>query len=170
MRARLQISKPPHSAPLKEWHLQAAQVTALRRARQAGWPIRVEGDMNAGRRTLRETGIAAATGINSGAADLRVFLPAGKLLMVENKRRVNGKSGALSKDQKESHAEFAELGHDIIVVVADTPDDAAAQVMAAVSKRLGLPVPRWEPPQQAANDDTKLPMPPETKKRRRRAS
>ena len=139
-------SKSTSGAPLKEWHLQAAQVKALRRARQAGWPIRVEGDMNAGRRTLRETGIAAATGLNAGAADVRVFLPAGRLLMVENKRVVDGKSGRLSKEQKEAHAEFVELGHDLIVIEADTPESAAEQILAAVSLRLGLAVPDWRAP------------------------
>lgn len=125
-----------------EWRLQAAQVKALRRAREAGWPIRIEGDMNSGRRTLREAGIAAATGINPGAADLRVFLPEGRLLMAENK---TGK-GSLSKDQKEAHAEFRRLGHDVVVIQTDSEDEAAAKLLAAVSSRLGLPIPHWEPP------------------------
>jgi hypothetical protein len=131
-------SKPKFTPP--EWRLQAAQVTALRRARKAGWPIRIEGDMNAGRRTLRETGIAAATGINSGAADLRVFLPAGRLVMFENK---TGK-GRLSAEQKEAHAEFLALGHDIVVIQTDDCDEAAALVMASVSERLGMPIPRLD--------------------------
>jgi hypothetical protein len=105
--------------------------------------------MNSGRRTLRETGIAAATGINAGAADVRIFLPAGKLLMAENKRRVNGKAGRLSPEQRESHAEFKALGHDIITITADSPEDAAAQLMQAVSERLGLPIPPWPAPDGA---------------------
>jgi len=134
----LQMAKSPHAAP--EWRLQAAQVTALRRAKKAGWPIRIAGDMNAGRRTLRETGIAAATGINPGELDLRVYLPAGRLVMFENK---TGK-GRLSAEQKEAHAEFRALGHDIVVIQTDDCDEAAALVMAAVSERLGTPIPHLD--------------------------
>lgn len=122
---------------LMEWHLQAAQVKALRRAKDAGWPIRIEGDMNSGRRTLREQGIAAATGINPGAADLRVFLPVGKLLMIENKRP----GGKRSKEQVEAHDEFTRLGHDIVVLTPGSPDEAAEAALAEVSRRLGMAVP-----------------------------
>lgn len=140
----MQLRKPTRTTP--EWRLQAAQVKALRRAREAGWPIRIEGDMNSGRRSLKEAGIAAATGINRGAADLRIFLPNGRLLMAENK---TGK-GRLSDEQKEAHAEFARLGHDIIVIQTDSEDEAVAILLDAVSSRLGLPIPHWEPP---ANDN-----------------
>lgn len=102
--------------------------------------------MNSGRRTLKEAGIAAATGINPGAADLRVFLPHGKLLMAENKTS----KGRLSEEQVEAHAEFSELGHDLIVIRSDDPEDAANQLMQAVASRLGLPIPTWSPP---ANGD-----------------
>ena len=133
-------TQKPRTPP--EWRLQAAQVKALRRAKQAGWPIRVEGDMNSGRRSLKEAGIAAATGINPGAADLRIFLPDGRLLMAENK---TGK-GALSKEQVEAHAEFVELGHEVIVIQTDCEEEAADTLMALVSQRLGLPIPHWAPP------------------------
>lgn len=103
--------------------------------------------MNSGRRTLKEAGIAAATGINPGAADLRIFLPNGKLLMAENK---TGK-GKLSKEQIEAHAEFAALGHEVVVIQTDSEDDASAQLLALVSNRLGLPVPEWAPP---SNDNS----------------
>lgn len=140
MRASAANSKSTKTTP--EWRLQAAQVKALRRARDAGWPIRVEGDMNSGRRTLREAGIAAATGINPGAADLRVFLPNGRLLMAENKTT----SGKLSPEQVEAHAEFTRLGHDVIVIQTDSEEDAADAIMSAVAIRLGMPIPAWTPP------------------------
>lgn len=142
IRARLQQPKSTPARTPPEWRLQAAQVKALRRAKQAGWPIRVEGDMNSGRRTLRESGIAAATGINPGAADLRIFLPGGRLLMAENK---TGK-GKLSTEQIEAHAEFKQLGHDVVVIQTDSEEEAADALMAAVSSRLGLPIPQWAPP------------------------
>lgn len=152
---RAKTTKPLSAPP--EWRLQAAQVLALRRARQAGWPIRIEGDMNAGRRTLRESGIAAAAGINPGAADLRVFLPNGRLVMFENK---TGK-GSLSKEQKEAHAEFTALGHEVIVIKTDDAETAAALAVAAVSERLGLPVPHWTPP---ANDNVEDKLKPKRKR------
>ena len=119
---------------------------ALRRAKQAGWPIRVEGDMNSARRTLKEAGIAAATGINPGAPDLRIFLPNGRLLMAENK---TGK-GKLSDEQIAAHAEFKQLGHEVVVIQTDSEDEATDTLMALVASRLGLPIPLWTPP---ANDN-----------------
>jgi hypothetical protein len=117
-------------------------VKALRRARDAGWPIRIEGDMNSARRTMREAGLAAATGINPGAADLRVFLPAGKLFMIENKRLdAKGKATKRSKEQVAAHDEFARLGHDIVTLTPASEDDAAEMALAAVALRLGLPIP-----------------------------
>lgn len=98
--------------------------------------------MNSGRRTLTEQGIAAATGINPGAADLRIFLPNGRLLMAENK---TGK-GKLSKEQIEAHAEFKHLGHEVVVIQTDSEDEAVAILLDAVSTRLGLPIPEWTPP------------------------
>lgn len=98
--------------------------------------------MNSGRRTLTEQGIAAATGINPGAADLRIFLPNGRLLMAENK---TGK-GRLSDEQKEAHAEFKRLGHEVVVIQTDSEDEAASRLLDLVSTRLGMPVPAWAPP------------------------
>lgn len=129
-------------APLKEWHLQAAAIKWLRRYRQAGWPIRVAGDMNAARRTLREQGQASATGINAGEPDVRVYLPAGKLLLIEFKRLGETTSG----EQDDAHAELGALGHDVIVLTPANEDDAATQAAQAVSHRLGMPIPAWTPP------------------------
>lgn len=126
----------------------------LRRYRQAGWPIRVAGDMNAGRRTLREQGHASATGINAGEPDVRVYLPAGKILLIEFKRD----DGVKSDDQDDAHLELTQLGHDVVVLAPANEDEAAEQASALVSIRLGLPIPHWEPP---ANDNAPA------KKRRR---
>lgn len=98
--------------------------------------------MNSGRRTLKEAGIAAATGINPGAADLRIFLPGGRLLMAENK---TGK-GKLSDEQIAAHAEFKQLGHEVVVIQTDSEDEATDTLMALVASRLGLPIPHWTPP------------------------
>lgn len=117
--------------PLKEWQLQAAAVTALRRARDNGLPIRVAGDMNAGRRSIRERGLAVATGLNPGEPDLRVYLPNGRLLLIEFKRP----GGRLSKDQKDAHAELANLGHNVITLIpADEEEAAILSVDAALAR------------------------------------
>lgn len=120
------------TTPPKEWQLQAAAVTALRRARDNGLPIRVAGDMNAARRSLRETGLAVATGMSPGEPDLRVYLPSGKLLLIEYKRP----GGRLSKDQKEAHAELARLGHDVITLIPESEEQAARITLDAVLARL----------------------------------
>jgi hypothetical protein len=129
-------------APLQEWHLQASAIKWLRRYRQAGWPIRVAGDMNAARRSLREQGRASATGINAGEPDVRVYLPGGRLLLIEFKRAGKTKSGS----QDEAHDELVALGHDVILLDPANENEAAAQAAEAVSQRLGLPVPMWAAP------------------------
>jgi hypothetical protein len=148
--------KAASGAPLKEWHLQASAVKWLRRYRQAGWPIRVAGDMNSARRTLREQGHAAATGINAGEPDVRVYLPAGKILLIEFKRS----DGETSDEQDDAHVELRELGHDVVMLAPANEEEAAVQTAELVSLRLGLPVPHWEPP---VNDN------PAAAKRKRRA-
>lgn len=150
MNIRAMATKPkPKSksgATLKEWHLQASAVKWLRRYRQAGWPIRVAGDMNSARRTLKEQGHAAATGINAGEPDLRVYLPQGKLLLIEFKRS----DGTASEYQDKAHEELRGLGHDVVLLAPANEDEAAEHTAALVSSRLGLPIPIWTPP---ANDD-----------------
>lgn len=135
--ARAALKRP---ATPREWRLQAAAVTALQRARMGGWPIRVAGDMNAARRTLRETGLAVATGMRAGEPDLRVYMPGARLLLIEYKR---GKTGRASAGQIEAHAELTRLGFDVITLAPANEDEAAAQTLAEVSARLAMPIPPW---------------------------
>lgn len=116
----------------------------LRRYRQAGWPIRVAGDMNSARRTLREQGHASATGINAGEPDVRVYLPQGKLLLIEFKRP--GEDVEPGSEQEAAHIELRDLGHDVVVLIPANEDEAREQTAALVSSRLGLPIPDWQPP------------------------
>jgi len=115
-----------------EWRLQGAAVTALRRAKDNGWNIRVAGDMNAGRRSPREAGLASATGMNPGEPDLRVYLPGGKLLLIEFK----AKGGTVSVEQKAAHAELKALGFEVIVMQPASEQEAAALTLALVAARL----------------------------------
>lgn len=123
--------------------MQAAAVKWLRRYQQAGWPIRVAGDMNSARRTLREQGIAKATGLEPGEPDVRVYLPAGRLLLIEYKRGTKGKR---SQEQIDTHGQLAELGHDVVTLAPSSEDEAIELTTALVSSRLGLPIPHWTPP------------------------
>lgn len=100
--------------------------------RDAGWPIRIEGDMNAARRSLREIGLAKATGLNSGSADLRVYIKGPRLLLIEYKTT----DGDLSQDQEDAHAELRALGFEVIVVQEPTPEATAALTLALVEARL----------------------------------
>lgn len=136
--------KPSRSAapPPKEWTLQAAAVTALRRARKMGWPIRIAGDMNAARRSLGEIGRAKATGLNPGEPDLRVYMAPARLVQIEYKRTGETTSG----DQDDAHAELRAMGFDVTVLTPANDDEAAAMTLALISDRLGLPIPAWKPP------------------------
>ena len=75
------------------------------------------GDQNAGK---RNPGLAAAGGILAGAPDLRYFFPRGRLLQIELKL-TKALGGKLSKEQKDLHPVFQELGFAVEVVWADCP-------------------------------------------------
>lgn len=126
------VTRQRINPPVKEWRLQAAAVKALRRAKDAGWPIRIAGDMNAARRTLKEQGLAAATGMNPGEPDLRVYMPGGRLLLIEFK----AKGGSVSEDQKKAHAELRGLGFEVVIVQPRTEQEAEELTLALVRARL----------------------------------
>ncbi len=120
-----------------EWKLQASAVSALKRQ---GWPILTAGDMAAGRRSPRAAALAKVTGLEAGDPDLRVMLPNGRLGQIEFK----AKGGSLSAVQKARHKALAALGHEVVVIKAETEEAAVASTLAVVASWLGLP----------ANDNT----------------
>ena len=111
-----------------EWRLQAAQIRALRAMPEHGRLFLVAGDQNAARRGPQAATIAKATGMTPGEPDLRVYLPNGRLALIENKTG----TGRLSPAQVERHAALAALGHTVVVLRATTEADAAEQVLALV--------------------------------------
>ena len=111
-----------------EWKLQAAQVRALRAMPEHGRRFLLAGDMASGRRGPRAQVEAKATGLTPGEADLRIYLPQGRLLMIENKTL----KGRLSPEQHQRHEDLARLGHKVVVIRAATEADAAAQAVALV--------------------------------------
>lgn len=79
------------------------------------------GGMEAGRRGKQESVKAKATGLTAGHPDLTIFLPGGKVAMIENK----ASNGRLSPEQSERHAALAAIGHTVVVIRATTEDEAA---------------------------------------------
>ncbi|MEB2845913.1 VRR-NUC domain-containing protein [Endobacterium cereale] len=121
-------------APPKEWELQAAQVRALRSLPSYGRQFLLAGDQNAAKRGPRAQQEAIAAGMTPGEADLRIYLAGGQIRMIENKV---GK-GRLSVQQKDRHAALSRLGHDVVVVSATMPSDAASQAVALVQGWLAI--------------------------------
>jgi hypothetical protein len=125
-------------APVLEWVLQAAQVRALRAMPEYGRQFLLVGGMEAGRRGKQESVKAKATGLTAGHPDLTIFLPGGKVGMIENKNAV----GRLSREQVERHAALATIGHDVVVIRAASETEASDRAVATVRGWL------------AANDNT----------------
>ena len=115
-----------------EWKLQASAVSALKRQ---GWPILTAGDMAAGRRSPRAAALAKVTGLEAGDPDLRVFLPQARIGQIEFK----AKGGSLSAAQKARHKALAALGHEVVVIKAETEEAAVDATLRQVGLWLGLP-------------------------------
>lgn len=115
-------------APELEWKLQAAQVRALRAMPEYGRQFLLVGGMEAGRRGRQEAVKAKATGLTAGHPDLTIFLPAGKVGMIENKNA----EGRLSLAQRTRHAALAKIGHHVVVIKASTEAEAAERAVAQV--------------------------------------
>lgn len=111
-----------------EHELQAAQVRALKTMPEYGMQFLIAGDQNAGKRGPKAQAIALATGMAAGDPDLRVYLPQGRLGLIENKV---GKA-RLTPSQEQRHPALAALGHPVTVVRAVTAEDAAAQAVSLV--------------------------------------
>lgn len=111
-----------------EWRLQAAQVRRLRNMPEHGRQFLIAGDQNAARRGPRAATEAKATGMTPGEPDLRVYLPGGRVGLIENKTL----KGRLSPEQRDRHAALAALGHVVVVIKAATEADAADQAEAVV--------------------------------------
>ncbi|WP_242221670.1 VRR-NUC domain-containing protein [Shinella zoogloeoides] len=115
-------------APALEWELQAEQCRRLKAMPEYGKQFLLVGGMEAGRRGRQEQIKAKATGLTAGHPDLTVFLPGGKVAMIENK----AENGRLSMEQKERHTALAAIGHTVEVVKASTADEAASMAVALV--------------------------------------
>lgn len=142
-------------APIEEWVLQAAAVRALRAMPEyaeaaskveantkAGRPsFTIAGDMNAARRSMKESVKAKATGIAAGDPDLRVYLP-GRLRTIEYKNA----EGTYTASQRIRHPLLASLGHPVVTLKVSAEQEAAERTVALVRS--------WLAAATAANDNT----------------
>ena len=89
-------------------------------------------DQNAGSRSGREGARLKRAGMRAGEADIRVYLPAARMKHIE----VKTSKGQLSKAQRERHATLRALGHEVVVLRAATPAEAATKARALVERWL----------------------------------
>lgn len=119
-RALFRTTKPAKKKHPPEWRLQAAVVADFHKAQDAGMAFEFAGDMNAGKRNGTR---ATVTGLKAGEPDLRLYLPGGRLKMIELKAH----KGVLSLAQRLRHKKLRELGFEIETVQADYPEDAVTK-------------------------------------------
>jgi len=124
-----------------EWEIQAEAVRQCRALpgfgdeAGPGVTFTLAGDFNAGRRSMRESVIAKATGIVAGEEDLRFYGLGGRMLLIELK----GPKTAVSAEQKKRHALHRSLGFQVELVRGKTIEQGAADVVALVKEWLGQP-------------------------------
>lgn len=111
-----------------EWELQAAQVRALRRLPEYGRLFLLASGMEAGKRGARATMEAKAAGMTAGNPDLTIYLPGGRVGLIENKV---GRA-TLEASQVARHPALAAIGHPVTVVRSVTEEDAARQAVELV--------------------------------------
>lgn len=92
-------------------------VSDFHKAQDLGMRFEFAGDMNAGKRNGSR---AKLCGLKAGETDLRLYLPGGRLKMIELKAH----GGKLSADQKERHKKLRAMGFEIVTVQADYPEEA----------------------------------------------
>lgn len=143
-------------APLEEWVLQAAAVRALKAmpeyaatasdvtaSTKEGRPaFSLAGDMNGDYRSPRAAVKAKATGIAAGDPDLRLYLPNGRLRLIEYKNA----EGTMTASQRIRHPLLAALGHPVVTLKVATEEQAAERTVALVKG--------WLAEAAAANDNS----------------
>ena len=110
--------------------LQTAIADELRELEERRGVFTFATDQNAGARSKREGARLKRSGMRAGEADIRIYLRGGLIRHVE----VKTPKGRLSKAQRERHATLRALGHDVVVLRAATPVEAAAKARALVKR------------------------------------
>lgn len=88
-------------------------------------------DMNAEGRSVRRGARLKHQGMRAGEPDIRVYLPEGRLLLIELKRA----KGTLSRDQSERHATLDKFGHPVATVKGLCPRHCARSVLDLLVER-----------------------------------
>ena len=114
-------------ADWSEDDLAMAVATRLRQL-ERDHPLTFAHDQNAARRSRTGGAKAKAMGMRPGEPDFRVYLPHGRIGHIELK----GPHGSVSSPQRQRHADLSALDHDVRLLVAETPGDAADQAKAIV--------------------------------------
>ena len=112
---RRTVDMPPIQK-ITEHHLQAAIVQRLRRM-----GLDVVADMNAARRSVQAASRLKAAGMTAGEPDLRIYMPGGRLGMME----VKTATGRLSDAQAARIEKLRGLGYPVEIVKAATVLEAA---------------------------------------------
>jgi hypothetical protein len=76
------------------------------------WGLDFAADMNRGKRSMSAGMLAKAMGMQAGETDLRVYMPGGRIVLIELKCPPNGLSAA----QKERHPKLRALGFEVYVL------------------------------------------------------
>jgi hypothetical protein len=96
-----------------------------------GWVFAYAGDMNAQRRTWAEAQVAKATGMKAGEPDIRVYLPGGRLILIELKVKAKN---SVQKHQKDRHEVMRSLGFEVLIWRFKTTDEACAAARALIAE------------------------------------
>lgn len=113
---------------VQEYEIQAEAVRRLRAMPEFNRSFTLAGDMAAGKRSMRASVIAKATGLVSGEPDLRLYLTGGRLCMIEFKAG----RGSESTEQVDRIALLDTLGFTVVVVKAATADEGATRAVELV--------------------------------------
>ena len=113
-----------------EENLQAAQCVSLRMSPGYGKLFLFAGDQNAERRGPKAQAKAVKTGMMAGEPDLRLYFNDGRVLLIENKTKM----GKLTNMQIKRHKELASIGHNVVVIRSETPQDAVKQMWDAINQ------------------------------------
>ena len=114
----------------QEAAIQATVVAHLKAAADRGVQVAYAADMNAGRRTPYEYGVARATGMMAGEPDLRVYLTGGRTIFIEFK----GAETSVTRKQKERHELLRSLGFDVRLVRLKDLAEARAYALKLVEE------------------------------------
>tara|TARA_R110000787_G_scaffold229028_1_gene336606 strand:+ start:545 stop:949 length:405 start_codon:yes stop_codon:yes gene_type:complete len=103
-----------------EEDLQQAIIMRMRQRKDHGQWFRIVGDMNAAKRNKSTGARLKAAGMQTGEPDMRIYVEGGVVCFVELKRTGNKTSEA----QDVWHDILTDLGFDVIILTADTPNSA----------------------------------------------